>query len=376
MNHLLSQRPRLDGLLIAAVFIITGAGLLTVHSFSGAGSPLLRQGLATAIAIAIGYMCSRADARILRSTSLVASLFVGISGILALLFVLGKVAKGAQSWFSLGFFSFQPSDVAKIVLIIVLAKYFSRRHIEIAHFQHIIVSGIYAFIIFMLVLLQPDFGSAMTIFLIWLGMVLVSGISKKHIVVVGLVGAVTFAGLWGFGFKEYQKNRIRNFVHPLADIHGSGYNAYQSVIAVGSGGLMGKGWGFGTQSRLKFLPEYQTDFVFAAFAEEWGFVGVMILFAAYGVLVWRIIVIARTGSSNLEILFGVGVALYILVHFTINVGMNIGLLPVTGITLPFMSYGGSHVVAEWAALGLLFSMDRYSRVAHRDDIKNEFIGPA
>jgi rod shape determining protein RodA len=256
----------------------------------------------------------------------------------------------------------------------MLAKYFSRRHIEIGNFKHILISGIYAFIPFLLVFLQPDFGSAIIIFCIWFGMTLVSGISKKHLLIVMGVMAISFVFLWGFVFKQYQKNRIINFVQPLSDIHGSGYNVYQSTIAVGSGQIFGKGVGFGTQSRLNFLPEYETDFIFAAFSEEWGFVGVMILFILLGLIVWRILHISLLGTTNFEILYGLGLTIYFMTHFVINIGMNLGIMPVTGITLPFMSYGGSHLLTEFIGIGILMGMNRYGRVAHRDDMHHEFLG--
>jgi rod shape determining protein RodA len=292
-----------------------------------------------------------------------------------LLFVLltGPV-KGARSWFNLGAFAFQPVDFVKIVLIIILSKYFSRRHIEIANVRHILVSGFYAFVFFALVMLQPDFGSGIILFAIWFGMVLVSGISKKHLLAVFLIGVISFSGLWLFVFKEYQKARIMTFIHPLTDLQGAGYNAYQSTIAVGSGGIWGKGVGYGTQSKLQFLPEYETDFIFAAFSEEWGFVGALILFVLYGILFWRILDIARKGASNFETFFGFGVAIMILSHLIVHVGMNIGVMPVTGITMPFMSYGGSHLLAEFCALGIIMSQKSYSRVAGRDASKNEIIG--
>jgi rod shape determining protein RodA len=215
----------------------------------------------------------------------------------------------------------------------------------------------------------------MIIGLIWLGMIMVSGVSKKHLLGMIVLAIIAFVLLWSFAFKEYQKDRIRNFIDPLSDIRGSGYNAYQSTIAVGSGYFVGKGLGYGTQSRLNFLPEYQTDFIFAAFAEEWGFVGVIIFFIVYGSVVMRIIYLATKGSSNFEILFGAGVAIYFIVHLLINVGMNIQLLPVTGTPLPFMSYGGSHMLSEYVLLGILVAMKRHSRTMHRDMAKNEFIGP-
>ena len=141
-------------------------------------------------------------------------------------------------------------------------------------------------------ILQPDFGSAMVLFFIWLGLVFVSGISIKHLVAVFLIGIVIFSLAWKFAFKSYQKARIINFINPLADVRGSGYNAYQSTVAVGSGGLLGKGVGYGTQSRLNFLPEYKTDFIFAAFAEEWGFVGALLLLMFFGIIMYKLAVVS------------------------------------------------------------------------------------
>jgi rod shape determining protein RodA len=256
----------------------------------------------------------------------------------------------------------------------MLSKYFSRRHVEIDNFKHIFISGLYAFIPFLLVFLQPDFGSAIVILFIWIGMTLVSGISRKYFLIVLGAGIIAFIGLWFFVFQPYQKARIETFINPMSDIRGTGYNVYQSTIAVGSGQITGKGVGFGTQSRLKFLPEYQTDFIFAAFVEEWGFVGAMILFLLFGLILWRILHIALLGATNFEILYSVGLSIYIMSHFIVNIGMNIGIMPVTGITLPFMSYGGSHLLTEFVGLGILMGMNRYKRVAHRDDMKNEFLG--
>jgi rod shape determining protein RodA len=366
---------RIDWWLFFAIVPILAAGLITMHSFTGDSSFASHQMIAIAVSIAVFFAVSFIDMRFLRSTWVSVALFVASITLLGALFLLGKASHGAQSWFSVGSFSFQPSDIAKIALIIILAKYFSRRHIEIANIRHILVSGFYAFLIFVLVLVHPDLGSAMIIALLWLGMTMVSGISKKHLFAMIAIAVLAFGVLWSFGFKEYQKDRIRSFIDPLADIHGAGYNAYQSTIAVGSGGIFGKGVGYGTQSRLKFLPEYQTDFIFAAFSEEWGFVGIVILFTLYGIIIWRIIRSAMNGATNFEILFGAGVAIYFIVHIGINVGMNMHLLPVTGTPLPFMSYGGTHMLSEFLSLGILMAMRKYSRTAHKDATKNEFIGP-
>src|SRR3989339_566360 len=338
---------RIDWVLFFALIPIVVAGLVTMDSFVGDKGLFDKQ---------------------------IISIFLFGAGVLMALFGLGSIAKGAKSWFDFGGFSFQPADFMKIVVILVLAKYFSRRHVEIAHFRHIIVSGIYAFIPFVLVMVQPDFGSAMIIFFIWFGMILVSGVSKKHITLVFLAGAIAFGGLWMGVLKPYQKARIATFVHPLADIRGAGYNAYQSTIAVGSGQILGKGVGYGTQSRLRFLPEYQTDFIFSAFAEEWGLIGVFILFGIFAVLIGRILLIALVGTTNFEMLYGMGVAVSIIAPFVVNIGMAIGLMPVTGVAVPFMSFGGSHLLIEFTALGLLVSMKNRARPAHRSALKNEFLG--
>jgi rod shape determining protein RodA len=365
---------KIDWILFFSTIPLLLAGLITMSSFGGKGAFFEKQSIWILLSFLVFFGLSFIDFRFLRRTGVIISLFAIGCGILLILFAVGSVFKGAQSWFNFGSFAFQPSDPMKIVLILVLAKYFSRRHIEIANIRHIIVSGIYAFIPFFLVALQPDFGSAVILASIWFGMVLVSGISKKHLAFVFILTLFSGGILWNFVFQPYQKHRIMNFLHPLADIRGTGYNAFQSTVAIGSGGMFGRGVGYGTQSRLNFLPEYQTDFIFAAFSEEWGFVGVILVFLFFGILMWRILENALHGETNFEILFGLGFAIYLTAHFLINVGMNIGLLPVTGTTIPFMSYGGSHLLTEFAGLGILMGMRKYSRAAHRDDMKNEFLG--
>ena len=368
---------RIDWLLVVFILPVTLAGLVTMKSFvpaEGTSDYFVHQSIWLIISLAVFFSFSFIDFRFLQKTRVLIGLFLFFSFLLVLLFFVGKITNGAQSWFSFAGFSFQPVDLMKLVLVLILSKYFSRRHVEIKDIKHIFISALYAFIPFVFVLLQPDFGSALIVFLIWLGMVLVSGISKTHLLLVFGSGALAFFLLWTFAFAPYQKARIMNFLNPLADIHGSGYNAYQSTIAVGSGELTGKGLGFGTQSRLQFLPEHQTDFIFASFAEEWGFIGSILLLVLYGLIVWRILYSASLSSSNFDMLFGMCMAIYLSSHILINIGMNVGLLPVTGIPLPFMSYGGSHLLAEFAGLGILMSMRKYSRPAHRDDMKNEFLG--
>jgi rod shape determining protein RodA len=373
-NAFASLWENVDWTLLISALLISCAGLVTMNSFTGTDRFFAHQLVWLALSLCVFFICSFIDWRFLRKTWVVAALYVVSCAILTSLFILGSVFKGAQSWFNLGAFAFQPSDPVKLVIVILLSKYFTRRHIEIANIRHILVSGLYAFVLFLLVLLQPDFGSAVIIFCLWLGMVLVSGISKKHLAAVFALGLIAFSGLWLYVLQPYQKARIQTFINPLTDIQGAGYHAYQSMIAVGSGQIFGKGIGYGTQSKLRFLPEYQTDFIFAAFAEEWGFIGVVLLIAAFGVLIWRVIKNAMHGSTNFEILFGAGVAILLITQFMVHVGMNIGLLPVTGKTFPFMSYGGSHLLTEYLALGMLMGMRRYRRAVHKERVENEIIG--
>ena len=368
---------RIDWLLVFFIVPIIAAGLVTMKSFAAleASSDFFsRQIIWVALSLTVFFVFSFIDFRFLKRTNVLVFLFLAMCIALLTLVIWGSISNGSKSWFNLGLFSFQPVDMMKLVLILVLAKYFSRRHVEIKDIKHIFISGFYALVPLILVLLQPDFGSAMIILFIWLSMVLVSGISKLHLFLVLAAGVVIFTTLWFFAFAPYQKARIYNFINPLADVHKTGYNVFQSTIAVGSGQITGKGLGFGTQSRLKFLPVPQSDFIFAAYAEEWGFIGSVLILLLYGLVIWRILLSASLGASNFEILFGIGIAIFFMGHILVNIGMNLGLLPVTGIPLPFMSYGGSHLLAEFMGLGILMSMRKYGRPAHRDDMKNEFLG--
>ena len=349
-------------------------GIFTISMFGQGASLAPRQLLWLAIATA-AYLCIGVlDVRFVRRTPVTMALYGFSIVLLAFLLIFVHPVMGARAWFSLGPVSFQPADLAKLSLIVLLSKYLSRRHVEIGDFRHIIVSGVYALVFILLILLEPDMGNAIIFGALWLGMMLVSGISKKHLLVLGLIGLISATAFWSFGLKPYQQTRIISFVNPASDIHGAGYNAYQAKIAVGSGELFGKGIGYGTQSKLRFLPEYQTDFIFAAFAEEWGFVGVLLLLALYALLFVRLAQIARASATNFDAFFTLGVLMLLVTHVVIHIGINLGLLPVTGTTIPFMSSGGSHLVLEFAALGIVTALARHGRGAIRDTSVNEYLG--
>ena len=376
MPRTLPERPRLffaDWTLFIPALVLALLGILTMSTFGQGASLAPRQVLWLALASLVYFGLSTIDVRFIRRTAVVMALYALSLVLLALLLLVAHPVLGARAWFSLGPVSFQPADLAKLALIALLAKYLSRRHIEIGDVRHILVSGAYALAVVLLVVVEPDLGNAIIFGTLWLGMMLVSGISKKHLAAIGLLALVVAAALWFGGLKPYQRARIVSFVNPASDIRGAGYNAYQAKIAVGSGELFGKGIGYGTQSKLRFLPEYQTDFIFAAFAEEWGFVGVVLLLAVYALLFARLAQIARAATTNFDAFFTLGVLILFAAHVAIHAGISVGLLPVTGTTIPFMSSDGSHLVLEFGALGIITSLARHSRAA-RDVSGNEYFG--
>ena len=360
----------IDWVLFLAVIPLLGVGLITMKGFSpetiemiggkGGDYYFTRQLIWIFTAFVVFFAFSFIDWRFLKRGGLLLTLLILSLAPLGFLLFFGAKTRGAASWFHFSSFSISPADPIKLLLILILAKYFSRRHIEIAHIKHILISATFAILPAGLVFFQPDFGSAIIIFAIWLGMVMVSGISKKHLLLVFLTAMLIFSVGWFSVLKPYQKDRILTFLDPLRDPKGAGYNAVQSMIAVGSGEILGKGIGYGTQSRLEFLPEHQTDFIFAAFAEEWGLIGVLAIFILWGIAMWRILKNALGGQSNFERLFGIGLAIFLVSHAVIHIGMNVGLLPITGIPLPFMSYGGSNLLTVFGGLGILMGMRRYS----------------
>jgi len=264
--------------------------------------------------------------------------------------------RGVNAWISIGSFNVEPSEFAKIAIVILLAKYFSQKHTEIYKARHIIASGIYVAIPVFLVLRQPDLGSAFIFFAIWISMLLVAGIKRKHLVIIVLTAILVGLIAWLVLLAPYQKNRIISFLDPYLDPKGEGYSIIQSRIAIGSGSILGNGFGQGTQASFGFLPEAHTDFAFASFAEQFGFVGVLGIFALLTMFLFRIGKIGFSVNNNFAKLFSIGFIAFIFSHVIINAGMNLGLLPITGIPFPFLSYGGSFLIATTLGIGLLESI--------------------
>ncbi|HEV8243079.1 MAG TPA: rod shape-determining protein RodA [Nitrospirales bacterium] len=280
--------------------------------------------------------------------------------LLALVLVMGRSTRGAQRWFALGPFAFQPSEVAKLVLVLVLAKYFADVQ-RSGWIQRVIVPGLLTLPGLILILKQPDLGTAMSFSFIFVAMVLVGGLHTKSLGMGILFTSMLFPFAWELiwtSLHDYQRERIMNFWDPMTDPAGKGYHALQARIAIGSGGLLGKGLDEATQSRLKFLPEGHTDFVFAVFAEQWGFIGVLVLLALFAILIFLAAEIAFKAKDPLGLLLAAGLLSMLGFCLMVNVGMTMGIFPIVGIPLPLMSYGGTTTVTSMAALGLLLNVKR------------------
>ena len=261
--------------------------------------------------------------------------------------------RGTKAWLSFGDFNFEPSELAKLALIFVLANFFSKRYLGAWLSKNIIVSLIYAFIPVLLVAIQPDLGSAFVILSIWLGFLLLGGVNYKRLIIGFLLVILIFGILWSFYLKSYQKERFLGFFSPTSDPLGVNYNVIQSKIAIGSAGLLGKGFKAGTQTQLHFLPEAQTDFLFAAFVEEWGILGGVVILLTFLIVVLRILNIGLRARTNDFKFIALGTSLILVVHFLINMGSNLGFLPVAGLPFPFLSYGGSSLLTLAALMGII-----------------------
>lgn len=278
--------------------------------------------------------------------------------ILSLVFVLifGRTVQGSTRWIDLGFFRLQPAEFAKLVMVIIMAKFLDQVGEKIKSFSYVLLSALYAVVPAILILIEPDLGTALVIFAIWGGMLLFSKMERKHGAILLLVGICISILSWFFVLQDYQKNRVHTFIDPASDPRGRGYNVIQSMIAVGSGSITGRGVGRGLQSQLNFLPERQTDFIFASTAEELGLLGSGFIIAMFGLILSRIIKAARAARDNFGMYLSLGVFFMLLFQVLVNIGMNIGILPVTGIPLPLLSYGGSSLITTMLALGLIQSI--------------------
>ncbi|MBI4036804.1 rod shape-determining protein RodA [Candidatus Daviesbacteria bacterium] len=343
-----------DLLITLPVILLLSLGILVI--FSSDTQLAVQQLIFAIIGLLLYWFLSLIDFELYHH--IVKYLYFAILSLLILLFLWGVETRGSVRWIPLGLFQFQPSEFAKPVLILFLAKFWSNRP---SSWKNILLSIVLILPIAGLVFKQPDLGTALTLMAIWLVMLIGANISLLKLALMGVISAIITPIIWFF-MQDYQKTRLLSFLSPNYDPLGAGYNAVQSMIAVGSGEMMGRGLGRGTQSRLQFLPEFRTDFIFASIAEEFGFFGSMIVLVLYGMLVGRIFKILGTTSNRFNNLLVMGVLGMLFFQVIVNIGMNIGVVPVTGITLPFLSYGGSSLISTLIALSFVSSAARFTRL--------------
>lgn len=355
-----------DWTLLSMVLLISGVGLLNIYSTGyslrdAQMTPLyIKQAQWIAIGIVFMIITFSIDYRFI---SRYAYFIYGASILLLIaVYFVGSEARGSQRWISLGgFFKLQPSELMKLTLILALSKYFDEnKNAGPYRLKELIVPFIITIVPFLLVMKQPDLGTSLVLLIIFASMVLFIGIHWKSLAIAASCGIILMPFTW-FVLKDYQKDRILTFLNPENDPLGAGYHIIQSMIAIGSGGILGKGFLKGTQTQLKFLPEQQTDFIFSVFAEEWGLIGgVVLLFLFLSLILWGL-KIALHSRDYLGTLLSFGITIFIFWELFINMGMVLGIMPVVGIPLPFLSYGGSSMVVLMTSIGLLMnvSMRRY-----------------
>lgn len=358
----LNRLKNIDWLLLVAVFLLILLSLSTLYSLglsqkdlsseTGQYFNLLYKQIAfSVLGFLLLFVFIFFDYRWLRSLSLWFYLISTLLLILVLFF--GQNIHGTTGWFVVNKFSVQPVEIAKLAVIIFLSHLFSRWSLQKYQISLWLKSFLIILPVCILIIVQPDFGSMSVIFLIWLGILWLSGIKKKHLLVFVLVILLFSILNWKFILRDYQKDRFLSFLNPSLDPLGSSYNIRQSVIAIGSGGLLGRGLSLGTQSQLHFLPVSEADFIFSVIAEELGFLGISLLFILYFIILYCLFKIMKNVKDDFGLFLVFGLTLMFLIQIVINIGMALGLLPVTGLPLPFISYGGSFLIISLIAIGII-----------------------
>jgi len=356
LNRLKNHFLKFDWIIFSAVLLLSLFGLIEIYSIALGQETLSllnfkKQIIAIAVAVVLFFAVSFVDYNFLKSFNKVIYGF-GIF-ILILVLIFGKTVRGTTGWFDIFGFSLQPVEFAKIILIIFLARFFSNSAVRMRPLKSLILSFLGTFGLVFLVLLQPDFGPSIIMLALWFITLILVGFDRRYFLMI-IVPVIVLAFIaWNFYFKEYQKHRILTLINPGESSLSEGYNVSQALIAVGSGGFSGRGVGFGSQSQLKFLPEAQNDFIFSVISEELGFLGSGLVLLLYLVLFWRLILTIRKLNDDFAIFFLLGAMVLIFLQMFINIGMNIGIVPVVGISLPFISYGGSATLANFILIGII-----------------------
>ena len=354
---------RIDFMLLLSATAIVIFGLVTISSATHINTPgeerfwfVQRQGIFALINAVLAFLFMNFDYRGLQQYGRGLYIFNLIMLLAVMLF--GHAALGAQRWIQIGPISLQPSEFSKLIMIICMAAILEERMGRLNTIQDLIPIAGYIGLPFLLVLKQPDLGTSLVFMAIFFGMVIACGMPWRIFTFIVMLGVAAFPVLWHF-MKDYQKMRIMVFLDPNVDPLGSGYHIIQSKIAIGSGMLFGKGLFEGTQSQLNFLPENHTDFIFAVVGEELGFVGAVVLLLLYLIVLWRGIMIAKDAADVFGRLLAVGITSMLAFHVLVNVGMTTGIMPVTGIPLPLMSYGISSLTTNILAIAILLNINMH-----------------
>lgn len=359
LSSIAHQLRSADWLLLLCVFTLLLLGFSAIYSveLSQEASTFLhlkKQLVAVFVGLCLFFFLALSNYKLLQNYSL--ALYGLCVSLLVLVLIFGETIRGSTGWFIFGGVSFQPVELMKVSLIITLSTYFARQVVRPLRLRSLCESGLIVLLPTVLVLLEPDFGSASILMGTWFLFLLFVGMPWHYItsIILFLISLFTFS--WFFLFEDYQRSRILTFIDPSVDPLGQGYNVTQAIIAIGSGGWLGSGLGFGTQSQLKFLPESQTDFIFAVIAEELGFLGVVLVLVSFAFLFHRLSrhVVNAHDDFTAYLMLGAGSIFFL--QFLVNIGMNLGLFPVTGIGLPLVSYGGSSLVVMLALMGIVESI--------------------
>lgn len=357
-------RTHIDLPLLLALLVLMSVGLVTIYAAGGKDWSLInRQLVRLGVAITGMFIIAQIPPVMYRKLS-IHSYMVGIALLIAVLFI-GITGKGAQRWLDLGFAPFQPSEIMKLAVPMAVAWYVSRFALPPRTFQ-ILIGFILVAIPTLLIAKQPDLGTSLLIACSGIFALFLAGMSWKLVSIVAFLGSAFAPVLWFFLMHEYQKQRVMTFLNPESDPLGAGYHIIQSKIAIGSGGVSGKGWLQGTQSQLEFLPERHTDFIFAVYSEEFGFIGVIALLCIYAFIIVRGMQIAMRAQDAYSKLLAGSITLTFFVYVFVNMGMVSGILPVVGVPLPLVSYGGTSMVTLLAGFGMLMSISTQNRILVRD----------
>ncbi len=362
VDNSLLRVVRLDFTLLTVILLLVGLGMVVLYSAGGSENDLLtRQGVRFGIGLVVLLILAQVPADTLRLWS--PWLYAGGLVLLLWVMVAGVIGKGAQRWLDIWVMRFQPSEMMKLAVPMLLSWYFADKHLPPSPRQ-LLVSASTVVIPVLLIAIQPDLGTALLVASAGLFVIFFAGISMRLIMGLIGLGVASTPLLWHF-MHDYQRQRVLTLLNPESDPLGSGYHIIQSKIAIGSGGLYGKGWLNGTQSQLDFLPERSTDFIFAVYGEEFGFLGVVVLLLIYFFIVIRGLHIATHAQDTYSRLLAGSLSLSFFVYFFVNIGMVSGLLPVVGVPLPLISYGGTSMVTLMAAFGILMSIHSHRRLLIR-----------